>query len=274
MDPPKNKIYSQRKLMEVESSQDDEIREGHSKPGLGAYISTDKVLGRRISCDSEVSDSPEEIFYPDGRNSPDGSQWRRRLANDPAMMKELYRYQKLMLLTLVPSISPDNVINQSNSHPHSHVHGKADQAIEDYANLCQAQGSSRRQSITNFESLEDKVSDEMLPGLVHSYENKYDKNSKIKQGKVNTKYRRSSVGQLNIESISKDKKIYDNSSRTNNFNIGYKDQTINSTTFPDSSNLSYDGPGGNLDLLTLAALYLESRQRIFGDEWNQRQEVR
>ena len=266
--------------MDLESSIDDKILEGKTKPGIGGYISsTEKVLNPNSeSCESEGESviSTEDLGHPSREESPEGPLWKRRFANDPAMMKELYRYQRLMLLTLVPSISPDTPTNNTNIHPHAHAH------TQDHAKLADIKGSSRRSSMILQEFLDDtNFSKEMLPGIVHQYNPQQDISkrpyqSRFEKGRKNPITPSNGDGETFASSPQFDKitsEIEEQRKHMKSKN-SISNDPIHKQILPEPQNNHQDVSGGNLDLLTLAALYLESRQRIFGDEWNQRQEAR
>ncbi|XP_018021498.1 uncharacterized protein LOC108677739 [Hyalella azteca] len=226
--------------------------------------------------------------------------WRRRFANDPDMMHELHRYRRLMLLTILPTIATDTEDNNS-FHPHAHLHpyrGRATPTPPIEHKNSPTQHKSRKE-VTYGDGSKDYLPSDIRgiveKSIVDSEDNEAMHNySFFAATEGSSELLSKSVGNLGSGGLAASnarKKIKSASSEgrlptpgagvvphmDRNPNRGTNKSNRRVSVVPlngDSSgnvNCLTESDTAELDLLTLAELYLESRHRVFGEEWNQRQ---
>ncbi|XP_050715115.1 uncharacterized protein LOC126997927 isoform X2 [Eriocheir sinensis] len=222
---------------------------------------------------------------------------KRRLANDPAMMRELKRYQELMLKTLLPSISsgdgehhyalprpqhaqqspdilpahrgqPDGTDNPPEKPPSEHLpRPEPTDAISGATQhvsprLCSSFNTSKSACSHGSQGSRTMPSGPASAGtrLPYTIYNPMDTSP------------RPSHRRRSNEEASPRKKVHRrshdegaNRKRSHGDGGGEEEEL-------DPSRLS-GANGGELDMLTLAALYLESRHRVFGQEWHHRPDL-
>lgn len=225
---------------------------------------------------------------------------RRRLANDPEMMHELHRYRRLMLLTILPSIGPDSVIENSTNLVDSDTnHFNKSNKLSKKAKVVRSQTGSTVSFAQDIErnflpdSIAPKDSDQ------ESLTDQSDENSMFNLqylssgGSSNEQLSRSvgCVGSGSAANSSARKHIKSANSETrlpvptkggvpliDQVSTGKGDskrsnrrrKNVAPLGVGDTNNGHLESDTSELDLLTLAELYLESRHRVFGEEWNQR----
>ncbi|XP_068209512.1 uncharacterized protein [Palaemon carinicauda] len=231
--------------------------------------------------------------------------WKRRHANDPAMMRELRRYQKLMLLTLLPAItgsgeegdqqnylppaqhpSYQNQDSEPNSQQNSPRDGNSPEdnsgdrlpkpeptdAIVgvppgDYSPLLEKQAGhtwARRESHPNSSSSSSDGTH--LPLTVYNPLNMSPKRRGRRKSRDGHQTRRSPTRRRRQSIRDPEMDV-----RRDVAAVGSSGESPGSSA-NDSGGGGGGGGAGDFDLLTLAALYLESRHRIFGKEWHHRPE--
>ncbi|KAK3881715.1 hypothetical protein Pcinc_013870 [Petrolisthes cinctipes] len=223
---------------------------------------------------------------------------RRRLANDPAMMRELKRYRKLMLLTLLPSITSE--AEHTQIHPHAHVHSHSHPQLQNgegspglrgqpdgmddpllssehlprpeptdgvtgggSGSGGQGQGQGARSACIHrgSHSMSHSMPHTHGPAsagtrLPHAFRHPFDTSPKTTAASRRRSHEDSSARQRNRRKSQGDVR---HELREDEGDCDDDEQRgVNS---------------GELDLLTLAALYLESRHRVLGKEWHSRQDL-
>ena len=231
--------------------------------------------------------------------------FRRRFANDPDMMYELHRYRKLMLLTILPSIGADYVDGQSALQPKTYSRSHHITPTPPIDEIQHSPGpsepTSRSQDKTAIQKpLEAKthflpptndVLDCDYEDIMHSYSyltangDDSDHLSRsvgcIGSGSALAAAKRKQVKSANSEHRlpipGKNAVIApDPNPKSDKRNTGRRYSTLAPGSESGTAGV-VNGQGesdtSELDLLTLAELYLESRHRVFGDEWHQRQNL-
>lgn len=206
---------------------------------------------------------------------------RRRLANDPAMMRELKRYRKLMLLTLLPSITSE--ADQSLTHPHAHVHSHTHSPLQNGEGSPGLRGQP--------DGMDDPFSNEHLPrpeptdGVTGGGQGQGARSAGMHRGSnsVTHTHGPASAGtrlplalcnplDTSPQPASRRRSHEDASARQKNRRKSQGD--VRRELREDEGDEEQRGVNnGELDLLTLAALYLESRHRVLGKEWHSRSDL-
>ncbi|XP_064104450.1 LOW QUALITY PROTEIN: uncharacterized protein LOC135214268 [Macrobrachium nipponense] len=285
---------------------------GGGSQGPGVSVSATVDRNRASGVNSAVS-----IM---GWNGFSEMAWKRRHANDPAMMRELRRYQKLMLLTLLPAITGSGAgrwgpaartsnrtstrrptprttrtptqtllrrrtpLGEATSSPTDSTK-EPDEDDDDDDNaatafLNRAHGRHRRRSpAEDISPLAEKRT-----GAPWARGGSHPSSSSSNEG---THLPLTVYNPLNMSPKrrgrrkSRDDNPRRKSHRGRDAELDYRRDVVEVGSYGDSpgdgssandSAGGGSGGGGDFDLLTLAALYLESRQRIFGKEWHYRPE--
>ncbi|KAF2366355.1 hypothetical protein FHG87_002886 [Trinorchestia longiramus] len=231
---------------------------------------------------------------------------RRRFANDPCMMHELHRYRRLMLLTILPNIS-DIDDSSSELHPQVHLRLTRDSVTPTppIENITLSSQDHQEQKNDNLRFDNSKqILPEQKPGYSKSSSGGYPINetmhnySFVAAAGGSSDQLSKSVGNLGsgglaaanarkqIKSASSDGRLPTpktgvlpapdrNSNKpekkcSTNKRLSVMPVTCDGTSGHNVNGLA-ESDTSELDLLTLAELYLESRHRVFGDEWHQRQ---
>ena len=258
---------------------------------------------------SDFDPSPSSTSASPSFCPPQESLYRRRFANDPDMMHELHRYRRLMLLTILPTISSETSEPSPSLHPHAHVHSKQITPTPPIETNNFQRTSVKSTSIAPSEVNELEKS--CLPTPEFFFDEDFDSRENEAMSKPLTEsmlnfshlgadggtsdHLSRSVGCLGNGSTANGaarKQIKSANSETRLPTPG-KGVTASESTKNETKKLRrvsiIQGHGGEqaglaspgnaqiesdtseLDLLTLSGLYLESRHRVFGDEWHQRQ---
>lgn len=206
---------------------------------------------------------------------------RRRLANDPAMMRELKRYRKLMLLTLLPSITSE--ADQSLTHPHAHVHSHTHSPLQNGEGSPGLRGQP--------DGMDDPFPSEHLPrpeptdGVTGGGQGQGARSAGMHRGSNSVPHTLgpASAGtrlplalrnplDTSPQPAPRRRSHEDASPRPKNRRRSQGD--VRRELREDEGDEEQRGVNnGELDLLTLAALYLESRHRVLGKEWHSRPDV-
>ncbi|XP_027209120.2 uncharacterized protein [Penaeus vannamei] len=212
---------------------------------------------------------------------------KRRHANDPAMMRELKRYQNIMLLTLLPSITGEAEHAHQHAHRHQDTNGDASQRRTWFGDTGHAAGRSllpRPEATDGFPgvALQPQTTARRSPQKVKSAESQNASDRAEMSGaqpsgsaSAGTRLPMTVHNPLDTSPRRKGKKK--NSDEGGGGGGGSRRRRSHEEwrTTDDVGEVAGEGSGGNateLDLLTLAALYLESRHRVFGNEWHRRPE--
>ncbi|XP_071518695.1 uncharacterized protein [Panulirus ornatus] len=228
---------------------------------------------------------------------------KRRFANDPAMMRELKRYQKLMLLTLLPSITSE--ADHAHAHPHAHAHHQDTEGGAAFHLRGQPEGSEdpprdknfnehlpRPEPTDGFAGVSQRAASRRSPQQARSAGSQGERAGKsFPSGPASAgtrlpltvynpldtsprpRHRRRSHEDASPRRRHRRKSHDEGTSRRRRSQgddrqqEGEEEEEM-SDTAGGSGGMA--AGGGELDLLTLAALYLESRHRVFGQEWHHR----
>ncbi|KAK7070603.1 hypothetical protein SK128_008964 [Halocaridina rubra] len=222
---------------------------------------------------------------------------RRRHANDPAMMRELKRYQRIMLLTSLPLISSEDDVGYV--HPPSQNHN----LDADFMSLrFPSHGLQAPETVFEQEAaeLDKNLNSEHLPkpeptdtvvSGPHSPLCKSPQQAKSACGtrcgesKTLTSAPASAGTRLPLTVCNPLLSPKRNNKKKSQEEIGQLRKRSQEDIAKEVGDVggrisgpTMNGPsvgamaGGDLDLLTLAALYLESRHRVLGQEWHYRPE--
>lgn len=223
---------------------------------------------------------------------------RRRLANDPAMMRELKRYQELMLKTLLPTISSsesDHHALQRQHHPQETIdplvthRGQPDgmddpekapnehlprpEPTDAIAGMSQQHLTPLRRTAsytTKSACSHGSQGSKSVPSgpasagtrLPHTVYNPMDTSPRPSQ-------RRRSNDETSPRWRTQRRSHDEGPHRRRSHGDEVEEEEEEDV---DASRVTGTN-AGELDLLTLAALYLESRHRVFGQEWHHRPEA-
>lgn len=236
---------------------------------------------------------------------------KRRCANDPDMMSELHRYRKLMLLTILPSIAPDSVENKTSDipHPHAYLHSTPitpTPPIDDCLNK-QFHNKHIKNRTLSSNNLHNEFNTHFFPAPVPVDTDSYFVEESTEPNMLNLQYLSSggatsdqlskSVGcvgsgsaataaaRKQIKSASSENRLpaptkggiplvdQPSTSKGEYVRKGNSRRQSIALQGGEAVNGHQDSDTSELDLLTLAELYLETRHRVFGDEWHQRPAV-
>ncbi|KAG7163076.1 uncharacterized protein LOC121873234 [Homarus americanus] len=225
---------------------------------------------------------------------------KRRFANDPAMMRELKRYQNLMLLTLLPAITSEADYTLNRPHvddntDHSAVRGQPEGAedvdkdkdhnehlplpvpTDGIVGVAQYSASRRNSQQAKSAGSHGSRRNKSFPAgpasagtrLPLAVYNPLDTSPRPKPRRKShedaSPQRRPRRKNQDEENGRRRKSQGDDGQQ------GWKeDELTDALGGSGSSGAAGGSGGGELDLLTLAALYLESRHRVFGQEWHHR----
>ncbi|XP_063586009.1 uncharacterized protein LOC134763466 [Penaeus indicus] len=216
---------------------------------------------------------------------------KRRHANDPAMMRELKRYQNIMLLTLLPSITGEADHAHQHAHRHQDTNGDAAQRRTWFGDHEHVAGRSllpRPEATDGFPGVahQPQAAARRSPQKVKSAgsqdaSDRAEKPGAQPSGSASAGTRLPMTVHNPLETSPRRKGKKKNSDEGGGGGGGGGSRRRRSheewratEDFGEAAGAG-EGTGGNtteLDLLTLAALYLESRHRVFGNEWHRRPE--
>lgn len=255
-----------------------EVVAGNEGCSSSEYMSRETCVGRDLGV-SNGSGADQNVALASGDVPQTVAELsRRRLANDPAMMRELKRYRKLMLLTLLPSITSE--ADQSLTHPHAHAHSHTHSPLQNGEGSPGLRGQP--------DGMDDPFSSEHLPrpeptdGVTGGGQGHGARSAGIHRGSnggSHTHCPASAGTRLPLalrnpldtppQPAPRRRSHEDASPRQKNRRRSQGD--VRREPREDEGDEEQRGVNnGELDLLTLAALYLESRHRVLGKEWHSR----
>ncbi|KAK4309392.1 hypothetical protein Pmani_018969 [Petrolisthes manimaculis] len=275
--------------------------DGHSST---EYLSREPCVGRESGLSNGSGGDIKGTLVSGDVSQTVAELSRRRLANDPAMMRELKRYRKLMLLTLLPSITSE--ADHTQTHPHAHLHSN-----HSHPQL-QQNGEGSPGLRGQPDGMDDPLlSSEHLPrpepidgvtgggsgggggiqgqgqgarsagihrgsyGMSHSMPHTYGPASAGTRLPLAFHHPFDTPPKTAAAAASRRRSHEDSSARQRNRRKSQGDvrHELREDEGDDDDDEQRGVNSGELDLLTLAALYLESRHRVLGKEWHSRQDL-